>query len=198
MLDLAGRTDESGEVADKLIAVLDRLGLDRGIAVSLRLNVAADQLWSGDPRGVETIARDLMAFGLEGNTGIMSRIVFAEALVQQDRLDEAGSVLDELDLPSVPPDAAFLIEDYGLLRAEIAAERADHVAVAEALAEALDTDHPGPHQREYPPRLLAVGIRVEADRAEAARGQGDGPALEDALARGRACADRLAAFTKAS
>ena len=197
VLDLAGRFAESQQLALEWIGVLDRLGLDRGIAAALRLNFADGYLWSGDPERVEALARDLLSMGLEGNAIAMARTVSAAALVQQGALDEASAMLDSIDVTSLPPDSAFLYQDYQLLRAQIGAERGNEAAVSEAIAAVLESDHAGPH-REYPPRLLEIGIRVQADRAYGARETDDAPTLDEALVTGRAYADRLAAFAAES
>jgi DNA-binding CsgD family transcriptional regulator/tetratricopeptide (TPR) repeat protein len=190
MLNVAGRTAEALEVAREGLAATPRHHARSH--EWLRLTVAEMAFEAGDWQ----LARETMSPTPSRATGTLfmfARLRSADYALAVGDEEAAEQCLDAVaDLVEVSAEPQW-IGAYGAVLGELLVRRRDLEGAQRAVQRALDRLEVCTDDVMRIARVTAVGLQVEADRAQRARDLGEAAVRRDALARARIHHDRLTA-----
>jgi len=185
VLIAAGRLEEAAAVGLEGMDVARRLGLERGHGVGLAINVATALVGTGDwPRAEEVLATAFRAGGTFWSHH--PHLLQAELDIARGRFAAARKHLDA----AATGRTAVAVARRAQLTAELALWEGRLDEAASAVASGLEAA-----PVEERPRLCALGLRAEADRAALAAVRRDRPGVAAARRRSRALAEEAADAT---
>jgi DNA-binding CsgD family transcriptional regulator/tetratricopeptide (TPR) repeat protein len=180
----AGRLEEAVEASLAGRALLQRLGLPAYWGSLLLVNAAEALFKLGRWDGADEFARQALAEASPEERFLFLPLVMLG--VERGEFQAAEAHLElRRDLPHFPEADRLCIELVAELRAWQGRLEDAQAAVKEGLDQVAGTD-----EQAYSGRLLWLGMRVEADRAERARARHDPSGVDNATRAGDALAAR--------
>jgi DNA-binding CsgD family transcriptional regulator len=195
MLSLAGRTAEALRVSNEGLAVMpQRLRADRDW---IALTVSEMAFSAGDWDIARKHLEAPPPSWLLGRQLMFRRLREADQALGEGDEDAAAAALEAIEsLVAVSPEPQW-IGLFGALSAELLRRRRDLAGAQAAVASALDRIELCTDDVMRIARVTAVGMVVEADRAQRARDLGEEAEERDAVTRAQIHMDRLRAVAEA-